>query len=427
MGKQPDTHTNDQIPVLIIGGGVTGLTAAVEASETGHSVILVEKLPYLGGRVAQLNRYFPKMCPPYCGLEINFRRIRSNPGIKIYTSTTVTNISGEPGDFSVTLLTEPQFINNRCTSCGECARVCPVERPDEFNYGMNTTRAAYLPHEMAYPFRYVIDHLKCKGISCGLCQEVCDYQAINLTATETEKVVKAGSIIMATGWKSYDPMNLQDLSFGKSPDIITGMMMERLGAPNGPTHGQILRISDKTIPKNIAFIQCAGSRDENHLPYCSGVCCSASLKQALHYIEQNPEGEATIFYIDLRITGRNEDFLSKIIQHPRIHLIRSKVASVDVSSDNHVINLDYEDSLSGYKQRSAFDMVILATGIIPENIDPIIIRKDDYGFAISDALPEGFYSAGCMNKPMDVASSIKDSTGITLRALITAGFKARTK
>lgn len=424
MDNKPDTYTNNQIPILIIGGGMAGLTAAVEAAETGHSVILVEKLPYLGGRVAKLSRYFPKMCPPYCGLEINFRRIRTNPRIKIYTSTTIKGISGESGNFNVTLCTEPQLINNRCTSCGECAKVCPVDRPDEFNYGMTTTRAAYLPHDLAFPFRYVIDHLNCKGTSCGLCLEACDYQAINLTAEETKKIVKAGSIIFTTGWKPYDPLNLQDLSFGKSPDIITSLMMERLGAPNGPTQGRILRLSDNKIPNSIAFIQCAGSRDENHLPYCSGVCCSASLKQALHYVEQNPDGEATIFYIDLRVTGRNEDFLTKIIQHPRIHLIRCKVASAEISPDNHVIFLDYEDSLSGFKKRSAFDMIILATGIIPENIDPITIITDNFGFAKSNALPEGFYSAGCLNKPMDVASSIKESTGITLKALRTAGFKA---
>jgi quinone-modifying oxidoreductase subunit QmoA len=424
MDKKPDIHINDQIPILIVGGGIAGITAAVEAAETGHSVILVEKLPYLGGRVTGLNRYFPKMCPPYCGLEINFRRIRTNPRIKIYTSTTVKGICGEPGNFSVTLLTEPQFINKRCTACGECAKVCPVERPDEFNYGMITTRAAYLPHDLAYPFRYVIDHLNCKGISCGLCLKACDYQAINLTAAETKIVVKAGAIILATGWKPYDPRNLQDLSYGKSPDIITSMMMERLGAPNGPTGGRILSLSDNKIPNNIAFIQCAGSRDENHLPYCSGVCCSASMKQALHYVKQNPEGEATIFYIDLRVTGRNEDFLSKIIQHPRIHLIRSKVASAEISPEDHVINLDFEDILSGFKKRSAFDMVILATGIVAEKIEPITIITDNDGFAKSDALPEGFYSTGCLNKPVDVASSIKESTGVTLKALRTAGFKA---
>jgi quinone-modifying oxidoreductase, subunit QmoA len=169
--------------ILIIGGGMSGLTAALEAGESGAQVVLVEKSPYLGGRVAQLNKYFPKLCPPTCGLEINFKRIKNNPDITFYTMTDVTQITGQEGDFNVTLNVRPRYVNDKCVACKKCAEVCPVERVNDFNYGLDNNKAAYLPFDMAFPYQYVIDMDVCMGDACKKCEKACEYDAIHLDMT----------------------------------------------------------------------------------------------------------------------------------------------------------------------------------------------------------------------------------------------------
>ncbi|CAD7781676.1 NAD(P)H-quinone oxidoreductase subunit I, chloroplastic [Candidatus Methanoperedenaceae archaeon GB37] len=259
--------------VLVVGGGMSGLTAAVEIGEVGYDVVIVERRPYLGGRVAQLHQYFPKLCPPYCGLEINFRRIKDNPHIKFFTSAEVEKILGQAGNFDVTIKIKPRYVNSNCTICGKCVEACPEERTDEFNYGLSKTKAIYLPHEMAFPAKYAIDETACN--KCGKCVEACPYNAIDLNEEVKTVDLKVGAIIWATGWKPYDATKMDKLGFGKYPNVITNVMMERLAAVNGPTKGKILRPSDHKPPKSIAFVQCAGSRDENHLPllFCYMLSC----------------------------------------------------------------------------------------------------------------------------------------------------------
>ncbi len=401
--------------VLIVGGGISGITAAVEAAETGCRVHLVEKLPYLGGQVARTNEYFPKLCPPYCGLEINFKRIRNSPRIELLTSTTVESISGTAGNFSVRLHCEPEYVTSSCTACGECATVCPVESPDPFNYGLNARRAIDLPHELCYPDRYFLDDEACLKDSCRKCVKACRYNAINLDAESRTFVLEVGTVLFCTGWSPYDPAKLAEYAWGKSSDVLSNVMMERLGAPNGPTGGRILKPSDKEPARRIAFIQCAGSRDENHLSYCSAVCCSASMKQALYFAEQDPGNQADIYYIDLRISGRNEDFLRKVEKHERIMLIKGKASGISLEGGCPV--LEAEDILSGRKIRRQYDMVVLATGIVP-NVPSIAgLKLDQDGFIIREALEDGYGAGGCCAEPKDVASSVRESTGLIIHAL----------
>jgi len=164
--------------VLVVGGGISGLTAALEAAEVGKDVFLVEQNPYMGGRVAQLNQYFPKLCPPSCGLEINFKRVKNNRKIRMYTMTTVQAVAGGPGSYQVTLESKPRFVNNNCTACNACVAVCPEERDNPFNFGMDKTKAIYKAHDMAFPMKYVIDMVTCT--KCGKCKEACIYDAIEL-------------------------------------------------------------------------------------------------------------------------------------------------------------------------------------------------------------------------------------------------------
>lgn len=402
--------------ILVIGGGFSGLTTAVDAAETGAEVIVIEKNPYLGGRVAQLNKYFPKLCPPICGLEINFRRIKTNANITFYTMAEVENISGGPGNYNVAVKVSPRYVNDNCVACNACSEACPAQRPNEYNFGMDKTKAAYLPFNQAFPQKYVIDSKYCKG-DCGkACKDACKYNAIDLDMKPETINLNVGSIVVATGWNPYDANKLDLLGFGKVKNVITNMMMERLASPTGPTAGKILRPSDGRPAQNIAFVQCAGSRDENHLPFCSYICCLASLKQTTYIREQNPESKATIFYIDIRTPGKYEKFYWKVKEDQNVSFIKGKVADIvqDVGSDDVVVTA--EDMLTGKKVKMKFDMVVLATGMEPSGASMKIagVNYNENGFALQGA---GIYSAGCTKNPMDVARSAQDSTSAALKAI----------
>ncbi len=414
-------------PILIIGGGISGVTSAVELAEAGRDVILLERSPHLGGNVVKMHNYFPKLCPPTCGMEINFRRVRNNPRIRVLTHAEVKNIRGQRGNMQVEVVTSPQMVTDLCTACGECAAVCPVERPDTFNYSMGTTRAIYLPHPLAFPQKYDIDAATCLGETCGKCAEVCSYGAIDLPAMAQQQTsvqhqamaqkqtLAVHSVIVATGWKSYDATKLEGLSYSELPDVVTNTEFERLLTVTGPDGGSLRRPSDGASPASVAFVQCAGSRDRNHLPYCSAVCCSASLKHALNVAELLPKTKITIFYIDLRVTGRNEDFLKRVEQCGSISLVKGKVARVELRGEDGKLTVVAEDIGSGRKVHEAFDMVVLATGIVPANGVPGVKRNEEcfYGNEQED----GIYIAACAKKPMDVSASVKDATAAALKAM----------
>ena len=410
----------DKKSILIVGGGMSGLTSAIEAAEVGYEVVIVEKNPYLGGRVAQLYQYFPKLCPPNCGLEINFKRTKTSPRISIYTLAEVEQISGEEGNYQVTIKTKPRFVNDKCTGCNKCAEVCPVERSNDFNFGMDKNKAAYLPYAMAFPMQYVIDGSVCLGKSCAKCVEACAYEAIDLDMQPETITLNVGAIVWAAGWNPYDAAKLENYGFGQYANVITNVMMERLCADNGPTQGKILRPSDQKEVEKVAFIQCAGSRDENHLAYCSGICCLASLKQSTYVREKNPNAQAFIYFIDIRAQGKLEDFFVKVKQDEKLSLIKSKIALITEDPATKNLILEGEDTQSGERIRETVDMVVLATGMEPATATvkvPAAVAYDDYGFIISDQDQKGIYGAGCIKRPADVAGVVQDATGAALRAI----------
>ena len=408
--------------VLVIGGGISGLTAAIEASQAGCEVVLVESNPYLGGRVAQMNQYFPKLCPPTCGLEINLRRLRNGGGIRILTQAHVQKIAGKPGSYQVTICQQPRFVNDNCTSCGECVKVCPAERSDAFNCGMGKTKAVYLPFESAYPARYVIDGDACQGSTCGKCVEACSYKAIDLDMKAETIEVEVAAVVYATGWNTYDAAQIENLGFGSSPNIITNLMMERLASKTGPTGGKIRRPADDGEVGSVAFVQCAGSRDEKYLKHCSGVCCMASLKQARYVREQYPDAEISIFYIDLRTPGRLEDFLAESQQDEKLNLIKGKVAKVTADAASGQLEVVAEDTLGGERVSRKVDLVVLATGMVPADAGAQLeteagLKKDEHGFLVVEDPATGLLAAGCAKRPVDVAVCVRDATGVALNAL----------
>lgn len=407
--------------VLVVGGGISGTTTAVEAAETGLEAVIVEKNAYLGGRVAQLFRYFPKLCPPYCGLEINFRRVKQNPKVTQYTLAEVENISGSAGDFNVSVKLNPRYVNEKCTACGDCAKVCPVERPNDFNYGLDTTKAIYLPHELAFPMRYVVDMSVCKGSECAECVKACKYDAIDLDMQAVTKEINTSSIVYATGWNPYDAGKIENLNADTIQNVVTNVVMERMAAPNGPTGGKIVRPSDGKEVKKIAFAQCAGSRDRNNLEYCSAVCCMASLKQATYLREKSPDdSEATIFYIDLRAPGKYEDFLRKLEEDEKVTLTKGKVAKIEEDSATGDVIVTLEDVLAGTKVEQTFDMVVLATGMEPSSVTDkpsADITLEEHGFIDPARTPDGIFAAGVAQRPNDVAESVQGATGAALKSL----------
>jgi len=404
--------------ILVVGSGMSGLSAAIEAAEAGYDTIIVEKNPYLGGRVAQLHHYFPKLCPPYCGLEINFKRIKQNPRIRFFTMAEVTGISGEEGNFNATIRLNPRYVNEKCTCCGKCAEACSMEIDDAFNYGMKKVKAAYLPHDMAFPMRYVLAPALVKSGEAQKVKEACPYDAIDLTMAPKTVDLKVGAVIWATGWKPYDAKKLETYGFGTYPDVITNVMIERLASWTGPTQGKIVRPSDGKAPESVAFVQCAGSRDQNHLPFCSGICCLASMKEATYVREQYPDAAIYIFFIDIRATDRLEDFYTKVKKDEKIQFFKGKVAKI--TQDKGKLILRVEDTTKEALSEIAVDMVVLATGMQPntsENPLPIQVPYDDYGFIASQHAKPGIYAAGCTRTPTGVSESVQDGTAAALKGI----------
>ncbi len=411
----------DQISadILVVGGGPAGMTSAIEAAEAGKKVILLEKLPSLGGRVVAAYQYFPKLCPPTCGVEINLRRIRSNPNIRVLTLAQVESISGNPGNMEVTVKLNPRYVNERCTCCGDCEKACDVERENTYNYGLDKTKAIYLPHMIAYPPRYVVDPEFAHDERMKKVVEACLYDAIDLNMEPKTVTAKVTGIVWATGWKPYDATKIENLGFGRIKNVVTNVIMERLAAEDGPTQGKIQRPADDKEITSVGFVQCAGSRDENHLPYCSAVCCLASMKEATYIRTQYPDAEIHMFYIDVRSPGRLEDFYVARQADEKFHFHRGKVAKITENPDNGNVILHAENTLTGEMTRIEVDMAVLATGMVPNTVDeppPMETPLDDFGFIAPDTR-NGIIGAGVAVRPFDVSATIQDATGAALKAL----------
>ncbi len=403
--------------LLVVGGGITGLSAAIEAAEAGCAVVLVEQAAHLGGRVAQLHQYFPKLCPPVCGLELNLRRLRAGNRLEAYTLTEVREVVPLGCRVRVRLRHNPRFVTEVCTACGACARACPVARPNPVDFGMTERRAIDLPHPIAHPPLYASDPSACKGARCAHCCEACPADAIDLAMVPREVELEFDAVIWATGWRPYDPTALAELGFGAHPDVITNMMMERLASPQGPTGGRIQCPSDGRIPQSVAFIQCAGSRDSNHLEYCSGVCCLASAKQARYVRAACPDAEVTIHYIDRRATGVYERFLAVTGEDAKTAFVPGKVAKVGIEDRPPV--LEFENMGTNRLMRKRVDLVVLATGMVPELRGTPTSRSlgcDSNGF-LAGTIDERQFAAGCARQPMDVATAVRDATSAAARAI----------
>ncbi len=410
--------TNETI--LVVGGGISGMTAALEAAETGKQVVLLEQRPYLGGRVSQLYKYFPKLCFPTCGLEINQRRAKMNPNLRVLTMAEVTAIEGTAGNYTATVKLTPRYVNENCTACGDCAKAVEAEFDDEFNYGLAKRKGAYLPNRMAMPQRYVLDPRILGTPDAEKAKAACKYGAVDLQMQEETIRFKAGAVIWATGWRPYDAAKIQPYGYDRIKNVITSVEFERLCDPSGPTGGRLVRPSDGKEAKRVAFIQCAGSRDRNHLLHCSRICCMASLKQCTYVSEAyGAAADISVYYIDIRAIDRFEDFYAKVAAIPQVKFIKSKPAAVVADRDGNPIvhGVDTE----GYKRfADPHDLVVLAVGMEP-SLDParfpmpIVVNRE--GFI--EPAPEngGIFAAGSASDALDVNRAVQHATGAALRAI----------
>jgi quinone-modifying oxidoreductase subunit QmoA len=395
--------------LLVIGAGIAGITAALEAAETGADVVLIEREPAIGGRVLRLNNYFPKMW--------------RNPRIRVLTRSKVTAAEAGDGGWTVEITTEPAWVKANCTACGDCESACTTEIDDPHNLGMSKTKAIRLPHPSAWPRIYTFDRAAVPEDEAKKIADSCTIGAVDLDAQETTQTFEFGAVVVATGWKPYPLEKLEELG-GDLDDVIANVQMERMASASGPTGGEIRKPSNGEAPARVAFVQCAGSRDVNHLNYCSGVCCLASLKQARYVKEQLPDAEVTMYYIDRRTPGRNEDFLLGSAELEGVTLTKGKVGRIEQS--NGGLKLHVEDVENEKILEAEADLVVLATGMVPNAADDdlaVFTRKDDDGFVLDD-LEAGVTVAGVARRPEDVAASVRDATGAAARAMVAAGRRA---
>lgn len=420
---------------LIIGGGISGIQAALDLADEGFDVHLVEKSPSIGGHMAQLDKTFPTMDCSMCILAPKMVQVRNHPRINLYTYSEVSEVSGYFGNFKAKVIKHPRFVDEeKCTGCGQCALKCPQKAPNEFDLGLGDRKAIYVPFPQAVPLIYTIDQDNCRYFekgTCRVCEKFCPTEAIDFDQIPQEIELEVGTIIVATGFDAFDPTVKEELGYGIYKNVITSLELERLQSPTGPTGGKIKRPSDQQIPKRIAFIQCIGSRDEKTNPYCSRVCCMYASKEALLIKEKIPDAELSIFYIDLRAFGKGYEEFYQRAQSEGIEFIRGKVAEILEQSDTGNLILRAEDTLLGTPLEKEFDLVVLSVGLIPHKDTPELQRilnlsTSPDGFfmeAHSKLRPVethtgGIYIAGTAQGPKDIPDSVAQASGAAEQASI---------
>ncbi|MFX1503478.1 MAG: 4Fe-4S dicluster domain-containing protein, partial [Promethearchaeota archaeon] len=420
--------------VLIIGGGIAGIKAALTIANTGNQVYLVEKEPTIGGHMALFDKTFPTLDCSICILGPLMTEVKEHPNIELLTYSTVENVDGYIGNFDVKIKKNPRFIKeDDCVGCFDiCRDVCPIDIEETYF----PRKAIDIPYPQAIPLYPNILEEYCIG--CKACAQACDRDAVDFDQKTEIKNVTVGSIIVATGLKTFDPSILGEFSYELYPNVITTMQMERLLNNDGPTHGKVVKPSDGKIPKKVSFILCVGSRNQKiHHDYCSQVCCNESIKQAILLKKENPEMQINIYYTDIRAVGKNcEEFYNRAREAFGVRFIKSNISAVLKSDTSDELLVRGEDIIEGTLFENKTDMVVLAVGIEPadgtDRLSKILnISQDPYGFLLekhlkvnpSETLVNGIFIAGVIQGPKDIPSSIAQAESAASKAisLITRG------
>lgn len=419
--------------VLVIGGGIAGVQSALDLAEAGIKIHLVDRSPSIGGRMAQLDKTFPTNDCSICILSPKLVEASGHPNIDLIMNSEVIGLDGKAGNFKATVRKHPRYvIEDKCTGCGDCFEKCPVKIPDEFNIGIDNRKAIYMSFLQAVPKKAIIDADHCLKLikdKCGNCLKVCKAGAIDFEQKKEIIELEVGSIIVATGFSQFNIETIPEYGYKRFANVITAMEFERMLSASGPTLGKLERISDNKPPKKIAFLQCVGSRDVNNLPYCSGVCCMHTIKEAILAYEHDPEIESYIFYMDLRPAGKwFQEYIERGKKDYNVNYIRSRPSEIFENENNDVI-IRYEDKDNNCVESLQVDLVVLAQGLISSEgtktvAEILNLEKDQFGFInipdpvmkpLDTSVP-GIFACGFCQAPMDIPQSVAQASGAAARA-----------
>lgn len=419
---------------LVIGGGIAGITAAVDIANAGYEVILVEKRHSIGGKMLELSETFPTLDCAQCTLTPKTVEAGRHPKIKLMVYSEVEEVKGYIGNFDVKIRRKASYVDwNKCTGCGLCQEKCPTKTESEFDHGLGERKAIYTLSPQAVPNKPIIDKNSCRYFregKCRVCEKVCPVQAINYEMKDEIVEEKVGAIVVATGYEILETEKIPEYGYGMYKDVIDGLQFERLNSASGPTAGEIRRPSDGKVPKEVVFIKCVGSRDpEKGIPYCSRICCMYLGKHARLYKHKVPDGQAYLFYMDIRSFGKGyEEFIQQSMEEANLLYIRGRVARIMQEGDKLVVW--GVDTLSGRKVEIKADMVVLGTAVIPskgakELAKVLRTATDEYGFFSEahiklkpvESMTGGIYLAGCAQAPKDIPDTVAQAGAAAAKVL----------
>jgi heterodisulfide reductase subunit A len=415
--------------VMVVGGGIAGVQAALDLADAGFYVYMVEAQSAIGGVMAQLDKTFPTNDCSMCILSPKLVECGRHLNIEILAPARVQKITGEPGNFTVTVNQPARYIDmSKCIACGLCAQKCPKKVPDAFNQGLMARKAAYVLYPQAVPLKYAIDSSNClffkKGGKCKACEKFCPTGAVDFDQTDQPRDLQVGAVILAPGFKPYDPTKYGAYHYASLPNVITSMEFERILSASGPFQGHLVRPSDHKEPQKIAWLQCVGSRDLNHCDnsHCSAVCCMYAIKEAVIAKEHSHNGlEAAIFFMDMRTMGKDfEKYYWRARDEQGVRFIRSRVHSVDAVPGTDDLNIRYLDE-DGTLRNETFDMLVLSVGleVAPEVLElgrtlgiEVNINKfaETSSFTPVAATRPGIYVCGAFQGPKDIPQSVMEAS-----------------
>jgi heterodisulfide reductase subunit A len=415
--------------VLVVGGGIAGIQAALDLGDAGFKVLLVEKEPAIGGKMAQLSRTFPTEDCAACILSPKMADVPANPNIELLTFTEIEDITGYLGNYEVSVVKKPRYVDPaKCTSCGKCTEVCPVTVPNEYEEGLTSRKAIHLPSPIAVPHSYILDSQACLGLfplACERCSQACEPGAIDYDQKPERQTYTVDTIIVATGFDLFDAREKKVYGIGHSPNVITSLDMERMIVHGA--EGQPIR----PLGKRIAFIQCVGSRDEKvGNEYCSRICCMYATKLSQLLKRSDPTRDVYVFYTDLRAYGKGFEEYYKRAQKTGVKFVRGRVAEVIPDSSGQKVTLKAEDTLTRQIIESEFDLVVLSVGLRPSEgsnkIAGILkLGKSPDGFLQEahpkfrpvDTLSDGVFICGCAQGPKDIPDTVAQASAASSRAI----------
>jgi len=437
--EQREVSVRDEI--LVIGGGIAGIQAALVAADAGRRVYLVEREPSIGGNMARFDKTFPTLDCSACILTPKMTAVKNHPNITLLSYSEVTEVEGYTGNYKARVRRKPRYVDeDACVGCCECIEQCVFKEPkfpSEFDVGFGKRKPIYIPFPQAVPLAATIDPDTCIEFKTGKCRKSCveacgDRNAIDFHQKEQIMELEVGSIIAATGFQTFDASRITNYGYGIYPEVYTGMEMERLASSGGPTEGEI-QLRDGRTPEAVAIVHCVGSRDENYNTYCSKVCCMYSLKYA-HLIQERTGAEIYNFYIDMRTPGKGyEEFYQRLLSE-EVNFIRGKVAQVtdlaEAPEEEGKLVVVAEDTLLGVIRRVPVDMVILSTALEPQPDKEEVRRMlnmscSTEGFFLERhpklapvaTINDGIYIAGACQGPKDIPETVVQAEAAAAEAL----------